>query len=63
LPHDVVEQGVEIAMSATFSGQLSGRPVRRVREEVRDGLAVIAFSAAASLTLAVVLMLLAQLAE
>jgi hypothetical protein len=35
-------------MSITFSGQLSGQPARRVRHEVRDGVAVIAFSAVAS---------------
>jgi hypothetical protein len=48
-------------MSVTFSGRLPGRPTRRVREEVRDGIAVIAFSAAASSALAVTLMLLARL--
>lgn len=42
-------------MSLTFSGQLSGQPVRRVRHEVRDGMAVIAFSAAASTALATAL--------
>jgi hypothetical protein len=44
-------------MSLTFSGQLSGQHVRRVRDEVRDGLAVIAFSALASSALAAALML------
>ena len=29
-------------MSITFSGQVSGQPARRVRHEVRDGVAVIA---------------------
>jgi hypothetical protein len=48
-------------MSVTFSGQLSGKATRRVREEVRDGVAVIAFSAAASSALALALMLLAHL--
>lgn len=43
-------------MSLTFSGQLSGPPVRRVRHEVRDGMAVIAFSAVASTALAAALM-------
>ncbi len=43
-------------MSLTLSGQLSGQPVRRVRHEVRDGMAVIAFSAAASTVLAAALM-------
>ena len=47
-------------MSVTFSGQLSGQPVRRVRHEVRDGVAVIAFSAAASTALAGALMLLVR---
>jgi hypothetical protein len=50
-------------MSVTFSGQVSGQPTRRVREEVKDGLAVIAFSAAASTALAVALMVLVQLAD
>jgi hypothetical protein len=45
------------SMSLTFSGQMSGQPVRRVRHEVRDGMAVIAFSAAASSALAAALML------
>lgn len=43
-------------MSLTFSGQLSGQhPVRRVRHEVRDGMAVIAFSVVASTGLAALL--------
>jgi hypothetical protein len=60
-------------MSVTFPG-LSGRlprlavpppvrPVRRVREEVRDGLAVVAFSAGASTTLSLLLLLLGRLAD
>jgi hypothetical protein len=49
-------------MSITFSGQVSGPPVRRVRHQVRDGLAVIAFSAVASTGLAVALLLLVRLA-
>jgi len=44
-------------MSLSISGQLPAPPVRRVRHEVRDGLAVIAFSAAASSGLAAALML------
>ncbi len=36
-------------------------PARRVREDVRDGVAVIAFSALMSLVMAVVLMLLTRL--
>jgi hypothetical protein len=58
-------------MSLTFSGHVAGhvpgnptgRPVRRVRHEVRDGMAVIAFSASASTLLAVTLMLLFSLAD
>ncbi len=50
-------------MSVTFSGQLSGQPTRRVREEVKDGLAVIAFSAAASSALAFALLLFVHLAD
>jgi hypothetical protein len=61
-------------MSVTFSGQLRSRlsgprrpapvvrPTRRVRQEVRDGLMVVAFSAAASSALAVVLAALTRLA-
>ncbi len=49
-------------MGVTFSGRLSGKPVRRVREEVRDGLAVVAFSAAASSALALTLMLVVRAA-
>ncbi len=36
-------------MSITFSGQVSGQPARRVRHEVRDGVAVIAFNLLADL--------------
>jgi hypothetical protein len=39
------------------------RPLRRVRHEVRDGLAVMAFSAATSVALAAVLMLLTGLGK
>lgn len=49
-------------MSVTFFGQLTGQPARRVRHEVKDAVAVIAFSALASSTLAVALMLLVRLA-
>jgi len=38
------------------------RPVRRVRHEVRDGVVVVAFSAAASTGLALVLLLLVRVA-
>jgi hypothetical protein len=49
-------------MSITFSGQLSGQPARRVRHEVRDGVAVIVFSAASSTGLALALLLIVRLA-
>ncbi len=49
-------------MSVTLPRQVSGQPEKRVREEVRDGLAVIVFSAAASSALAVALMLVMSLA-
>ncbi len=39
-----------------------GRPLRRVRQEARDMLAVVAFSAAASVALAVTITLLVALA-
>jgi hypothetical protein len=39
-----------------------GRPPRRVREEVRDGLAVVVFSAVASSAMAVAMVLLTTLA-
>lgn len=48
-------------MSLTISGPLSGQPARRVRHEVRDGMAVIAFSAVASTGLAAALMLFLSL--
>lgn len=50
-------------MSVSLSGQVSGPPIRRVRQEVKDGVAVIAFSALASSALAVALMLLVRLAD
>jgi hypothetical protein len=43
-------------------GPLSRKPVRRVREEVRDGVAVVAFSAAASTGVALMLLVLARVA-
>jgi hypothetical protein len=49
-------------MSVTVEGQVTAHAVRRVRQEVKDGIAVVAFSAVASSTLAVVLMLLLHLA-
>jgi hypothetical protein len=54
---------MSVTVSGRLSDQLSGRPVRRVREEVKDGLAVIAFSATASTALALTLLLLARLAD
>ncbi len=50
-------------MSLTVPGQVSGQPVRRVRHEVRDGMAVIAFSAVASTALAAVLMTFLSLVD
>ena len=41
----------------------SSGPTRRVRHEVRDGMAVIAFSAVASTGLALVLLLLVHVAD
>ncbi|HET7357954.1 MAG TPA: hypothetical protein VFJ09_14890 [Nocardioidaceae bacterium] len=61
-------------MSVTFTGQLArqlagprravpdSRPTRRVRQEVRDGLAVAAFTASACSVLAMVLGMLIHLA-
>lgn len=53
-------------MSTTFTGPRSGpgpgRPVRRVRHEVRDGMVVAAFSALASTALAGAMLLLVRLA-
>jgi len=48
-------------MSATVTDPRTGQRVRRVREEVKDALAVIVFSAAASSALAVTLMLVVHL--
>ena len=48
-------------MSLTFSGRPSAPPVRRVRDEVKDGLTVIAFSAVASSGLAATFVLLLAL--
>lgn len=44
-------------MSLTLSGRVSAQPVRRVRDEVKDGMAVIAFSAVASSGLAAAFMI------
>ena len=49
-------------MSVTYSAAGSGRPVRRVRHEVKDGMAVIAFSALSSTALAGAMLLLVRLA-
>jgi hypothetical protein len=48
-------------LSAAATGGYGDRPVRRVRHEVRDGVAVVLFSAAASTGVAVLLTLLARL--
>jgi len=45
----------------SVSGRVAGKPVRRVREEVRDGAAVVVFSAAASSALALALTLVLHL--
>ena len=50
------------AITLLTDGLERGRPPRRVREEVRDGIAVAAFSAAASTVLAVALVALTTLA-
>ena len=50
------------AATLMTDGLERGRPPRRVREEVRDGIAVAAFSAVASTALAVVLIALTTLA-
>lgn len=52
-------------LSVTFTGRLAeelpAQQVRRVRHQVRDGLAVVGFSAVASSAFAVFLMLLLRL--
>lgn len=50
-------------MSVTYSGEVPGKPIKRVRDEVKDGLAVIAFSALASTALAVALLLAVHLSD
>jgi len=49
-------------MSVTVPEPSTSTPVRRVRHQVRDGVAVIAFSAAASTGVALALLLLITLA-
>jgi hypothetical protein len=49
-------------MSVTLPESSTSHPTRRVRHQVRDCVAVIAFSAAASTGLALTLLLLATLA-
>ena len=44
------------------SADVTPRPARRVRHEVRDGVAVMAFSAAASTALAMMLLVLVRAA-
>ena len=44
-------------MSASVTDKLPAKPPRRVRDEVKDGLAVAAFTAVASSALALALML------
>lgn len=43
-------------MSLTFSGQMPAPPPKRVRDYVRDGMAVVAFSAVTSSALGAALM-------
>jgi hypothetical protein len=49
-------------MNITVPRPVTGKPLRRVRQDVKDGVAVIAFSAVASSTLAFGLLLLVRLA-
>ena len=44
-----------------MSGSLTATPVRRVRHHVRDGIAVMCFSAVASCAVAVLLLVLTRL--
>jgi len=61
---------MSVITSSRLRSRLSGprrvtpavRPVRRVRQEVRDGLMVVAFSAVASSAVAVILATLPRLA-
>lgn len=59
IPGDPVRRAPDASRCST---DVTGRPVRRVRDEVRDGVAVIAFSAAASTALAMVLLLIVRVA-
>ena len=52
----------DLAIAVDDPGEVRERPPRRVRHEVRDGVAVIVFSAVASTGVAVALLLLATLA-
>ena len=54
---------IKITLARQLAGPAPCQPTRRVREEVKDGLAVIAFSATASSTLAVALMLFVHLVD
>jgi hypothetical protein len=51
-----------VGVPAAGTGQVSGpvTPARRVRHDVRDGLVVMAFSAVASVALAVLLLLASE---
>ena len=53
---------VDGTSTSTGTPPQHGRPLRRVRQEVRDALAVAAFSAGASILLAVAITLLVALA-
>jgi hypothetical protein len=54
---------MNVVAGLVADGHERGRPRRRVREEVFDGLAVVAFSAVASSALAAALLLLTALAS
>ncbi|HWM00091.1 MAG TPA: hypothetical protein VNP20_22320 [Nocardioidaceae bacterium] len=54
---------MNVVAGLVADGHVCARPRRRVREEVKDGLAVVAFSAVASSVLAAALLLLTALAS
>ena len=58
----VAVDGTRTTQTGHHAGNQHGRPLRRVRQEARDALAVIAFSAVASVALAVTITLLVALA-
>ena len=58
----VAVDGSRTTHPSHHAGHQHGRPLRRVRQEARDALAVVAFSAAASVLLAVAITVLVALA-